>query len=34
MKIIKDLIVLYPSFESGGGTVNLINFVNICAKKK
>ena len=34
MKKIKDLIVLYPSFERGGATVNLINFVNICAKKK
>ena len=34
MKKVKDLIVLYPSFERGGATVNLINFVNICAKKK
>ena len=34
MKKAKDLIVLYPSFERGGATVNLINFVNICAKKK
>ena len=34
MKKIKELIVLYPSFERGGATVNLINFINICAKKK
>ena len=33
MKKTKDLIVLYPSFERGGATVNLINFINICAKK-
>ena len=33
MKKIKELIVLYPSFERGGATVNLINFINICAKK-
>ena len=34
MKKIKHLIVLYPSFELGGATVNLINFVNTCEKKK
>jgi len=33
MKKIKELIILYPSFERGGATVNLINFINICAKK-
>ena len=34
MKKIKNIIVLYPSFERGGATVNLINFVNACDKKK
>ena len=34
MKKIKNLIVLYPSFERGGATANLINFVNACDKKK
>tara|TARA_B100001057_G_scaffold40567_1_gene36413 strand:- start:194 stop:1306 length:1113 start_codon:yes stop_codon:yes gene_type:complete len=33
MKKIKNIIVLYPSFERGGATVNLINFVNACDKK-
>ncbi len=33
MKKIKSLIILYPSFERGGATVNLINFVNTCAQK-
>ena len=33
MKKIKDLIVLYPSFERGGATVILINFINFCAKR-
>jgi len=33
MKKIKKLIILYPSFERGGATVNLVNFINICAKK-
>ena len=28
-----DIIVLYPSFERGGATANLINFVNACDKK-
>ena len=26
MKKIKELIILYPSFEKGGATENLINF--------
>jgi len=30
---VKNLIILYPSFERGGATINLINFVNICALK-
>ena len=30
---VKNLIILYPSFERGGATVNLINFVNNCALK-
>jgi len=34
MNKIKNIIVLYPSFEKGGATVNLINFVNQCVKKK
>jgi len=34
MKKIKNIIVLYPSFERGGATANLINFVNACDKKK
>ena len=33
MKKIKELIVLYPSFERGGATMNLINFINTCAQK-
>ncbi|MDC0060003.1 glycosyltransferase [bacterium] len=32
MKKIKNLIIMYPSFERGGATVNLINFVNTCAQ--
>ena len=34
MKNIKNIIVLYPSFERGGATVNLINFVNECEKEE
>ena len=34
MKKIKTLIVLYPSFERGGATKNLINFINTCDEKK
>ena len=33
MKKIKTLITLYPSFERGGATKNLINFINTCDKK-
>ena len=33
MRKIKNLIILYPSFERGGATVNLINFINSCAQK-
>ena len=33
MKKIKELIILYPSFEKGGATENLINFTNISAEK-
>ena len=31
MKKIRELIILYPSFEKGGATENLINFTNTCA---
>lgn len=31
---IKNIIVLYPSFEKGGATANLINFVNQCVEEK
>ena len=34
MNKIKNIIVLYPSFERGGATANLINFINTCDKKK
>ena len=34
MKKINELIILYPSFEKGGATENLINFTNICAEKE
>ncbi len=34
MKKIKNIIILYPSFERGGVTVNLINFINFSLKKK
>ena len=33
MKKIKNLVILYPSFDSGGVATNLINFVNHCIKK-
>ena len=33
MKKIKELIILYPSFEKGGAKSNLINFINICSKR-
>ena len=33
MNKLKELIILYPSFESGGATQNLINFINYCSKK-
>ena len=34
MNKLKELIILYPTFESGGATNNLINFINYCLKKK
>ena len=34
MKKLKNIIIYYPSFEKGGATVNLINFINQAAKKK
>jgi len=34
MNKLKELIILYPSFDSGGATKNLINFINYCSKKK
>lgn len=33
MKKIKTIIVMYPSYEKGGATMNLINFINSCEKK-
>ena len=33
MKKIKNLIILYPSFEKGGATENLINFINNSVNK-
>ncbi len=33
MNKLKELIILYPTFESGGATNNLINFINYCLKK-
>ena len=32
MSEIKDIIIFYPSFERGGVTVNLINFINFTVK--
>jgi len=34
MNKIKKFIILYPSWERGGATVNLINFINYCTKEK
>ena len=34
MKKLKELIVLYPSFDRGGATANLLNFMNECDKRK
>lgn len=34
MKKIKDIVILYPSYERGGATNNLKNFINCCLKKK
>ena len=33
MKKLKNIIIYYPSFEKGGATLNLINFINQAAKK-
>ena len=33
MDKIKELIILYPSYDSGGATKNLINFINFCSNK-
>ena len=33
MKKLKEIIVLYPSYERGGATHNLINFINFCLKR-
>ena len=33
MKKVKELIVLYPSFDRGGATANLINFINECISR-
>jgi len=34
MKKLKNIIILYPSFDSGGVATNLINFINYSLKKK
>lgn len=34
MKKLKNLVLLFPSFGTGGVTNNLINFANFCADKK
>ena len=33
MKKIKELVILYPSYERGGATNNLINFMNYCLQR-
>ena len=33
MKKLKEIIILYPSYERGGATNNLINFMNFCLNK-
>ena len=33
MKKLKEIIILYPSYERGGATYNLINFMNFCLNK-
>mgnify|MGYP001489882494 FL=1 len=33
MKKLKQIIILYPSYERGGATHNLINFMNFCLNK-
>ena len=33
MNKLEEIIILFPSFESGGATQNLINFINYCLKK-
>ena len=33
MKKLKEIVILYPSYERGGATFNLINFINFCLKK-
>jgi glycosyltransferase involved in cell wall biosynthesis len=32
MNKLKELIILYPSYDSGGATQNLVNFINYCSK--
>lgn len=34
MKKLKNLVLLFPSFGTGGVTNNLINFANFCSEKK
>jgi len=34
MKKLKNIIILYPSFDSGGVATNLVNFINYSLKKK
>ena len=33
MDNMKEIIILYPSYDSGGATQNLVNFINFCSKK-
>jgi len=33
MNKLRELIILYPTYESGGATKNLINFINYCSTK-
>ncbi len=34
MRKLKNLIILFPTFGTGGVTNNLINFINFCSEKK
>ena len=32
MKKLKEIIIIYPSYERGGATHNLVNFMNYCTR--